>query len=127
MSTPFNSHRGLIIIPVEIEGPLGSASVNVAVDTGSTHTMIGLESLIFVGYDPALSRVRHRITTVSGVEYAPRIVVSKLNALGEDRFDFPVVAHTLPQSASARGLLGIDFFRNRRLTFDFRSGQIELI
>src|SRR5438270_11873390 len=34
--------------------------------------------------------------------------------------------HTLPPSASVDVLIGLDFFRNHRLTLDFRSGQMDL-
>jgi hypothetical protein len=37
-----------------------------------------------------------------------------------------MVCHTLPPSASIDGLLGLDFLRDRRLTIDFRTGQITL-
>jgi len=51
------------------------------------------------------------MTTGSGVEYAPLLLVRRVEALGQGRTDFPVVAHTLPPSASVDGLLGLDFFR----------------
>jgi len=35
--------------------------------------------LVSIGYDPALAADRFELTTGSGVEFAPRIVVSKIN------------------------------------------------
>jgi hypothetical protein len=46
--------------------------------------------------------------------------------LGQHRFGFPVLAYTLPVSASVYGLLGLDFLRDQVLTIDFRAGQITL-
>ena len=53
--------------------------------------------------------------------------LAKISALGQDRIDFPVLAHTLPPGAGVDGLLGLDFFRGQFLTLDFRTGQITLV
>ena len=75
---------------------------------------------------PALVPERMQITTGSGVEFVPRVNVEKILALGQERNDFSVLAHTLPPSASVDGLLGLDFLRGRRLTLNFRKGTISL-
>ena len=80
-----------------------------------------------LGYDPAAHLDRVQITTGSGVEFVARITVRRIAALGQDRFDFPVLCHTLPPSASIDGLLGLDFLRDHELTIDFRNGQLRLI
>jgi len=67
------------------------------------------------------------MTTGSGVEYAPLLLVRRVEALGQGRTDFLVVAHTLPPSASVDGLLGLDFFRGQILNLDFRTGVVTLI
>jgi hypothetical protein len=54
------------------------------------------------------------------------VELQKLTTLGQERFNFPVLAHTLPPSTGVDGLLGLDFFRGLRLTIDFQSGQIQL-
>ena len=66
------------------------------------------------------------ITTGSTVERVAKVVLTRLTALGQHRFGFPVVAHDLPQHAPIDGLLGLDFFRNQILTMDFQKGQITL-
>ena len=50
----------------------------------------------------------------------------RIAALGVERMNFPLIAHTLPPSASIDGLLGLDFLRGCRLTVDFRTGRITL-
>ena len=82
--------------------------------------------LVAIGYDPALTAERMQVTTGSGVEFAPRVVLQRVNALGQERLGFPVLAHTLPQSASVDGLLGLDFLRGQILTIDFRAGRLRL-
>jgi hypothetical protein len=56
----------------------------------------------------------------------PCLPVNRINALGHDRINLSVLAHTLPPSAWVDGLLGLDFFRGLTLTLDFRSRQITL-
>jgi len=98
-----------------------------ALDTGATRTLVNAGMLVAIGYDPALVPDRFQITTGSGVEFVPRITLSKITALSQERTTFPVLCHTLPPSADIDGLLGLDFFRGQTLTIDFRSGRITLI
>jgi hypothetical protein len=79
-----------------------------------------------IGYDPALIAERIQVTTGSGVEFAPRFVLQRVSALGQERLGFPVLGHTLPPSASVDGLLGLDFFRGLDLAIDFRAGRLSL-
>ena len=89
--------------------------------------MINWEMAIPLGYNPLASRDLVRVTTASGVEFAPRIWVESVRALGKVRRDFPLVCHTLPASAAVDGLLGLDFMRGKRLIIDFRTGIIDLV
>ncbi len=66
------------------------------------------------------------MTTGSAVISVPRLVLTRLTALGHHRFGLPVRGYTLPASASVSGLLGLDFLRDRVLTLDFRAGEITL-
>ena len=126
MSFSFDAQRGLVIVRAELEGPSGSVILRLALDTGATGTMVNVGMLVSIGYDPSLVANRIQVTTGSGVEYVPRILLSKITALGQERVDFPVLCHTLPPSASIDGLLGLDFLRGQRLTMDFLQGQILL-
>lgn len=126
MSTLFDAQSGLIVVPVEVDGPSGSAVLRLALDTGATGTLINTGLLVALGYDPELSADRIQVTTGSGVEYVPVITLQRVYALGHESMCFPVLAHTLPPSAGVDGLLGLDFLRNRILTTDFRNGIITL-
>lgn len=126
MSVPFDPQQGLIIVPSELLGPTGSAVLRLALDTGATGTVVNVGMLVAVGYDPALVPHRVQVTTGSGVEFAPRVTLSKLAALGQERHDFSVLGYTLPPSAGVDGLLGLDFLRGQSLTIDFRSGRVTL-
>ena len=78
MSFSFDPHQGLIIVQAELEGPLGSAVLRLALDTGATSTLINAAMLVSLGYDPGLARNRVQVTTGSGVEFAPQITLSKI-------------------------------------------------
>lgn len=88
MSTPFNAAQGLIIVVVRIEAPTGHAYPRLALDTGASSTMINSAQLVRIGYDPATALQRVQMTTGSGVEYVPRLVVARLEALGQTRAGF---------------------------------------
>ena len=126
MRYSFDRHEGLIIVRAELFGPSGSIVVRLALDTGATSTTINAGLLNSIGYDPALVPDRVQLTTGSAVEYAPRLAINKIEALGQERVNFLIVAHTLPPSASVDGLLGLDFFRGQELNLNFRQGVIML-
>jgi predicted aspartyl protease len=58
--------------------------LRLALDTGATGAMINVAPLTAVGYDPSLAPDRVQVTTGSGVEYAPRIVVTPIKTIGEE-------------------------------------------
>ena len=124
MSVSFDPHQGLIIVQAALEGPSGSALLRLALDTGATATVVNTAMLVSLGYDPGLAPNRVQVTTGSGVEFAPQIILSRIEAMGQERSGFPILSHTLPPSAGVDGLLGLDFFRGQRVKIDFRIGQV---
>jgi predicted aspartyl protease len=126
MSFRFDPGGGLMVVQAEASGPQGSAILRLALDTGATTTLINVAVLVALGYDPSSAPDRMQVTTGSGVEYMPVLHVRRIRALGHARRDMPVLAHTLPTSASVDGLLGVDFLRGKRLTVDFKAGRISL-
>ncbi len=126
MTIRFNPHHGLIVIPVELEGPNGVSIVQLAVDTGASVTMIASPLLASVGCVHSQGSRPFQVTTGSGVVSASICLVPRLEALGKAKPRFPVLSHTLPMSASVDGVLGLDFFRGLKLEIDLRSGTIDL-
>ena len=110
------------MVRAELEGPGGIGVLQFALDTGATATVVNAAMLVAIAYDPALALDRVQITTGSGVEFAPRIELQRLTALGRERLGFPVLGHTLPPSAGVDGLR-LDFFRELVLTVDFGAEQ----
>ena len=124
MSFSFDPNERAVIVQVRIWGPRGHTVIRLALDPGATETLVNWEIAVLLGYDPSASPSRKRITTGSGVEFAPEISIDRVEALGMERLRFPVLCHTLPPSAGLDGLLGRDFLRGQRVVLDFRTGVI---
>jgi predicted aspartyl protease len=122
----FDPSHGLAIVLAELTGPSGSGVLQMALDTGATTTSVNVAMLIAIGYDPALTSDRVHATTGSGVESAPRIELQRTDCPRAERYGLKVLGHTLPPSTGVDGLLGLDFFRDLRLSIDFRSGYLRI-
>lgn len=120
----FDPSQGLIVVPVRLFGASTDIIARLALDTGATGTLVNSEIIVLLGYDLAASSDRIHVTTGSGVEFCPRVVIRRIEALGRCVENFPVLCHTLPPSSQVDGLLGLDFFRGSRLNIDFKSGII---
>ena len=127
MKIKFDATQGLIVVPSRLHGPEGDIIVRLALDTGATSTMVNWDVAILLGYDPASETKRIQIRTGSGVEFAPRITIKKIEIMGKSLENFPVLCHTLPPSATVDGLLGLDFFREERLILDLQAGVVDFL
>ncbi len=126
MSFSFDPEFGLVIVQARLIGPSGAVTLNLALDTGASRTLLNKDLLISVGYDLADAVGHSNMTIGSNVEPVALIRVDNLTALGQERAAMIIVAHTLPPSASVDGLLGLDFLRGLNLNLDFRIGLIAL-
>ena len=125
-SYPFLPGHGPIFIEAEATGPALSTNLTLVLDSGATKSLIKRSSLIYIGIDPDQSPRRVQVTTGSAVEIVPVVVLTRFSALGQHRFGFSVVAHTMPEKAAVDGVLGLDFLRGQHLAIDFRAGLITL-
>ena len=126
MTHRFDPSQGLIIVPARLFGPSNDAIVRLALDTGATSTLINTEITVFLGYDPATSTDRIQVTTGSGVEFCPRVAMKRIDALGRSMNNFPVLCHSLPPTSQVDGLLGLDCFRDSKLSIDLTNGVITI-
>lgn len=94
-----------------------------AIDTGSTYTVIRPELAARLGYSADLPGTVP-ITTASDSLRVPRISIERIDALEMSRYGFPIALHALPIGLRFSGLLGLDFVRDGRLTFDFVRGDV---
>src|SRR5205823_10916822 len=100
MSHPFEPRHGPILVKAEITGPDRSLTVQLILDTGATTSLLSEAALLALGYDLASVTDRAQMTTGSLVTSVPRVILTRLSALDRHRFGFPVLAYTLPASAS---------------------------
>lgn len=126
MKISFKSDYGLIHVRVEIARQQREVILNLALDTGTTGTIISVKKLIEVGYDLDEPEDEIYITTGSGLISVPKITIEKLTTLGKSKENFSVIAHDLPPTASVDGVLDLDFLRDKVLTVDFKQGFIKL-
>ena len=126
MSEMFDARKGLVLLTAEIIGPKREVIVRLALDTGATATLIKPNALIIAGYDLTNLTDEAQVTTGSELISVPRITVRRIIALDVQVDDLSVLAHAVPKSARIDGVLGLDFFRGKRLTIDFQVGEITL-
>ena len=126
MTLRFNPSAGTIVVTAVISGNSIEAAARLALDTGANMTMLNRELASNLGYDVESPDRMVRIATASGIVRAPQLAIRRLEALGNERQEFPIICHSLPRGVSVDGLLGLDFFRGQRLTIDFRKGLITL-
>lgn len=122
----FNPKQGLVLVETQVTGPARSTDVRLLLDTAATMSLIDLRILAKLGFDPAQPLRQVHMATGHAVGLVPVFALTRFSALGQHRFIFPVIGHTLPPASAVDGLLGLDFLRDQVLTLDFRSGQIGL-
>ena len=127
MSYPFQPNQGPILIKAEVTGPARSMPLQLILDTGATSSLLDRSVLVALGFDLSQVTTFVQMTTGSGFESVPRVVLTRFTTLGQHRFGFPVLAHALPASAQVFGLLGLDFLRGFDLRINFKTGQIDLL
>ncbi|HEY3392306.1 MAG TPA: hypothetical protein VGK58_06350 [Lacipirellulaceae bacterium] len=81
MSVSFDPQGNLIVVEATLWGPNGTAVLRLALDTGSTSTLVNAGPLAFLGYDPANAADQAQLATGSRVELAPLIVIDRIDAL----------------------------------------------
>src|SRR4051812_29754763 len=115
MSFAFNARHGLILVRAEVSGPLQTAVLRLALDTGATRTVLGASAVATIGYDCGPTARQTTLTTGSGVETVAVVEVARMHALGMQVAPMEVLAHPFPPSAKIDGVLGLDFLRGKNL------------
>ena len=122
----FNKKLSLIVVPVTIKTDAGIVSLDLAVDTGSSFTMIDFDVLSDIGYKKSDSIGTARTVTASKSETAYEFKIDNIMALGLIRRNFKVFSRSLPSGLGVDGLLGLNFFKQKELTIDFRLSEIRI-
>jgi hypothetical protein len=121
----FDPREPSIRIPVVVETARTVAKYLFVVDTGATRSAVHSRIAKALKLAPDPTRVA-AVTTASGHSTAGFFIVPRFMGLGVEQTNYRVLAQEFPASFSADGLLGLDFFRGRILTIDFRLNSIRL-
>jgi len=122
----FNPAENHIAVLVRLFGPKGESTARLVLDTGASRTLVNRDIIERLGYTLSAALPTARVATGSRIENMPIIVVNRIAALGRELANLEVLCHNLPTGTTIDGLLGLNFFREQRLTIDFREGLITL-
>lgn len=86
----FDPKRSIILCYAEIVGKRTEFSLKMALDTGATYTMIPTEAAAGIGCNPIRAQRKIEITTGSGIEYLPLVIIPKFRAFGVTIRNFEV-------------------------------------
>ena len=123
MSFSFDPGQGLILVRAEIWGPDNSGVLRLALDTGATGTLVNVAMLVAIGYDPGLESDRVQVTTGSGIEFVPRVVLDRVSALGQERQAFPVLVTPCRQARAWMACWASTSFSGRAWLSIFVAGK----
>ena len=122
----FDRKSSLIIVPVTVKVGETIKMFRFALDTGATITMMDTVSMKDIGYSKADSiRTTHTITA-SKTETVFEYSLDNIMAIGLIRRNFKVISRSLPMGLGIDGLLGLNFFKNKELTIDFKLSEIRI-
>lgn len=126
MKYSFDPESPIIVMEVELEGEEVIERVKMALDTGATYTMIPWKMAEVLGLRPEISERKVKITTASGVEAAPIIVVNSISCASKSVKNVEGIVHDLPERSHVDGLLGLSFLRRFKVCIDFKEGVLEI-
>ena len=122
----FDRKAALIVVPVTIKRGVEIWEYQFAVDTGATISLIDTTVMAALGYTEADSlRTTHTITA-SKTETVYEYSLDNIMAIGLIRRNFKVISRELPMGLGIDGLLGLNFFKNKELSIDFKLSEIQL-
>ena len=122
----FDKRLPLIVVPVTIKVENEIARFDFAVDTGATVSLINTAVMTSLGYKKEDSIRTIQTVTASKIETAYEFQIDNIRAIGLTRRNFKVISRSLPVGLGIDGLLGLNFFKNKELTIDFKLSEIRM-
>jgi hypothetical protein len=113
----------LIIVLASVDG----FDLRLALDTGASNTIIDLTALLIAGYRKADVVDIVEIETGKGIIQADVYKTQALKTLGISQANFIICSYDFLANSvltDIDGVLGIDFFRSRKLCIDFDRREI---
>jgi hypothetical protein len=103
--------------------------IDLAIDTGASHTTIDLTALQIAGYDISQSIRQIQIETAGGVIEAYVFLVNSFTSMGIIKNNFEICAYDFFAHnvlAQFDGVLGINFFDDKKICIDFINSEITI-
>ena len=125
-SIGFDNKLPLVVVPVSIKSEGVIFNFDFAVDTGATVSMIDIDVMYELGYKKENCIHTIQTVTASKKETAYEFSIDNIRAIGLFRRNFKVISRSLPIGLGIDGLLGLNFFKNKELTIDFKLSEIRI-
>ena len=122
----FDRKQPLVIVEVTVKVNGKLKVFYFAVDTGATITLVSDDAMQKMGYTKADSLRITQTITASKTETVYEYSLDNISAIGLIRRNFKVISRSLPIGLGIDGLLGLNFFKHKELTIDFRLSEIRL-
>jgi predicted aspartyl protease len=123
-TTSFTPFLDLIIVEARIWGPHGHKALDLAVDTGSSHTVILPRVLDELGFNPRDGLVITGVYSAVGKEQGYLIKGAALLGPRLHPHRFPIHVFDLADHYGIDGLLGLSFLHRYDYTVRSAAGQI---
>ena len=119
IETPLRRVHGLIIVKATVAGPSGQLGLTLALDTGSTETVINPWVVDELGYSPRDGEQFTRVRSAIGDEQGYTLRVARFATLGFSHERFRVHVFDLAEGYGIDGLVGLSFLDH--LNYEVRS------
>jgi predicted aspartyl protease len=125
--TRFDPTRDLIIVDARVWSPgrAGRTPVSLAIDTGSSETVVSPEILDELGYSPRDGKAITTVRAAIGKEHGYTIRVARFSALGFTAPDFRIHVFDLAAGYGIDGLIGLSFLRG--FNYEVRSAEGRIV
>lgn len=129
MTFEFNADLPFIVVNGAYSTGAGKvvSILRLLLDTGASSSVVKPTALAGLSDLKARTGRFHRVETAGGVVTAVEVRLPALFALGQMHEEFRVSVFNFGSETEFDGVLGLDFFRGKRLCLDFRRGEIELL
>ena len=119
--TRFDPTLDLIIVDARLWGRRSDASVALAIDTGSSETVISPDIVDDLGYSPRDGEAITTVRAAIGKEHGYTLRVARFSALGFTVPDFRIHVFDLAAGYGIDGLIGLSFLR--QFNYEVRSAD----
>jgi Aspartyl protease len=110
-----------------VKAALGNDRLSLALDTGASHTVIDLSTLLLADYDLKDAIDKIPLETGKGVIEAYVFKIKKLTVLGITKHNLEICSYDFFSNDvlwEIHGVLGLDFFKNTDLLISFKRFEI---